>query len=201
MKRPYVIFGFNMKSIRLPNRNYAANGYYFVTICTHEKYYYFGNVIKGKMQLSSIGKIANKFWLEIPQHSKYTYLDEYVIMPNHIHGIIVIDNPHNPSRDIPNKPNKHSRDVAWNVPTKDDIYKIMSKLSPKSGSLSAIIRSYKSAVTRWCRQNNYHNFKWQPRFYEHIIRNDGSLDIIRKYIVNNPLKWSEDRNHPEKNIY
>ena len=99
------------------------------------------------------GEIANKFWLEIPQHSKYTYLDEYVIMPNHIHGIIVIDNPNYPNRDIPNK---YCRDVACYVPTQDDIYKIMSELSPKSGSLSAIIRSYKSAVKRWCKQNNYH---------------------------------------------
>ena len=66
----------------------------------------------------------------------------------------------------------------------------MSELSPKSGSLSVIIRSYKAAVTRWCRQNNYDNFAGQPRFYEHIIRNNGSLDIIREYIINNPIKWS-----------
>lgn len=180
-----------MKSIRLPNRNYAANGYYFVTICTHQKHCYFGNIVNNKIQLSPIGETANKFWLEIPQHSQYTYLDEYIIMPNHIHGIIVIDNPNN-----------LCRNVACNVPTiDDDIAKIMSELSPKSGSLSTIIRSYKAAVTRWCNQNNYNNFKWQPRFYEHIIRNDGSLDIIREYIMNNPLKWSADRNNLEKNIY
>ena len=60
-----------MKSIRLPNRNYAANGYYFVTICTHQKRYYFGNIVNNKMQLSPIAETANKFWLEIPQHSQY----------------------------------------------------------------------------------------------------------------------------------
>ena len=179
-----------MKSIRLPNRNYAANGYYFVTICTHKKQSYFGNIVDGKMQLSSIGKIADKFWLEIPRHSKYAYLDEYIIMPNHIHGIIVIDNPNNPCRD-----------VACYVPTpNDDLSQIMSELSPKTGSLSAIVRSYKSSVTKWCKQNNY-NFTWQPRFYEHIIRHDGSLDNIREYIVNNPLKWFEDKNNPINSEY
>lgn len=176
-----------MKSTRLPNRNYAANGYYFVTICTCEKYCYFGEIINRKVQLSQIGRIAQQYWSEIPQHSKYTYLDEYVIMPNHIHGIIIIDNPNNPCRD-----------VQLNVPTINgelDFAKMMSKLSPQSGSLSVIIRSYKSSVTRWCRQNNYCNFAWQSRFYEHIIRNDGSLDRIREYIINNPVKWSEDRNY------
>jgi REP element-mobilizing transposase RayT len=178
---------YRSKSIRLPNRNYAANGYYFITICTSQKICYFGNIINHQMQLYSVGKIAQKFWLEIPQHSKHTYLDEYIIMPNHIHGIIVINNPDNLCRDVP-----------WNVPTSNDdnLSQIMSELSPKSGSLSAIIRSYKSSVTRWCKQNNYNNFAWQPRFYEHIIRNDGSLDNIRKYIINNPLKWSKDKNNP-----
>ena len=198
MERPYYIICLiimtshqnkpGRKSIRLPNRNYAANGYYFVTICTYKKHCYFGDIVNQNIQLSSIGKIADKFWLEIPQHSKYTYLDEYIIMPNHIHGIIVINNPNNPCRN-----------VSWKVPTPDNDYnlsRIMSELSPKSGSLSTIIRSYKSSVTRWSKHNNYNNFAWQPRFYEHIIRNDGSLDNIRKYIINNPAKWSEDKNNP-----
>jgi REP element-mobilizing transposase RayT len=179
---------YRSQSIRLPKRNYAANGYYFVTICTSQKICYFGNIVNYQMQLSSVGKIAQKFWLEIPQHSKYTYLDEYIIMPNHVHGIIAIDNPNNPCRD-----------VACYVSTPnddDDLSQIMSQLSPKSGSLSTIIRSYKSSVTRWCKQNNYNNFTWQPRFYEHIIRNNESLDNTRKYIINNPLKWSKDKNNP-----
>ncbi|MBE9166931.1 transposase [Pleurocapsales cyanobacterium LEGE 06147] len=183
------------KSIRLPNRNYAGNGYYFVTICTHQKICYFGNIINHQMQLSSIGKIAQRFWLEISQHSKSTYLDEYIIMPNHLHGIIALDNPDNPCRDVTCR----RRRSAANVPTPNhdyDLSQIMSELSPQSGSLSTIVRSYKSSVTRWCKQNGFNNFAWQPRFYEHIIRNDGSLDKIREYIVNNPIKWSEDENNP-----
>jgi putative transposase len=87
---------FGRQSIRLKNYNYAANGYYFVTICTHEKQCFFGNIANGKMQLSPTGKIAQQYWSEIPQHSKHTYLDEFIIMPNHVHGIIIINNPDNP---------------------------------------------------------------------------------------------------------
>ena len=170
------------QSIRLKNYNYAANGYYFVTICTHDKQCYFGDVVDSKIHLSQIGKIAHQYWLDIPQHSKHTYLDEFIIMPNHVHGIIIIDKP--------------CRDVPWYVPTNDDAWNLpkkMSKLSPKSGSLGVIIRSYKSSVTRWCRQNDDDIFHWQSRFYEHIIRDEKSLNNIRQYIINNPAKWSEDK--------
>ncbi len=111
---------YHRHSLRLPNRDYSANGWYFVTICTYEKHCYFGEVVDGKMVLSPIGKIAQQFWQEIPQHSQNTYLDEYLIMPNHVHGIIAIDRDKNklddrcrdiPYRDIP------CRDIPWNVPT------------------------------------------------------------------------------------
>ncbi|MEL6232751.1 MAG: transposase, partial [Cyanobacteria bacterium J06627_3] len=76
--------------------------------------------------------------------------------------------------------------------------KTMSAISPKRGSLGAIVRSYKSSVTRHCRQNGYSHFAWQPRFYEHIIRADGSIEYIRRYIVNNPRNWQRDRNNVRK---
>jgi REP element-mobilizing transposase RayT len=71
----------------------------------------------------------------------------------------------------------------------------MSYLAPKAGSLSVIIRSYKVAVTRWCRKNGYDNFAWQPRFYYHFIRDEQLLDQIREFIVNNPAKWDEDQDN------
>ena len=185
------------KYTRLKNYNYAANGYYFVTICTHEKQCFFGDVVNGKMQLSAVGRIAHQYWSEIPQHSKHTYLDRFIIMPNHLHGIIIIDNPNNRDRFIPNN-NVPSRVVPWNDPTVDDEWDVsqtMSQLSPKSGTLSVIIRSYKSSVTRWCRKNGDDIFHWQSRFYEHIIRDEKSLNNIRRYIVDNPAKWTEDRNY------
>ena len=176
---------YRIESIRLQNYDYSDNGYYFVTICTQQKFCYFGDIVKAQMQLSQVGKIAQKHWQEIPEHFSYVYLDQYVVMPNHIHGIIVIDNAH-----------KSRRDVACYVSTSDrDINHTMAELSPKSGSLSAIIRSYKSSVTRWCRQNGDEEFRWQTRFYEHIIRNERALNNIRQYIINNPAKWSEDINY------
>lgn len=193
MERPYVVYGITVmtsnkkigrKYTRLKNYNYAANGYYFVTICTHQKQRFFGDVVNGKMQLSTVGKIAHQYWSEIPEHSQHTYLDEFIIMPNHVHGIIIIDNP-------------DGSVVLWNDPTDNggwDLSQTMSQLSPKSGTLSVIVRSYKSSVTRWCRQHGDDIFCWQSRFYEIIIRDEKSLNNIRRYIINNPAKWSEDRN-------
>ena len=174
---------YRIESTRLPNYDYSSNGYYFVTICIHKKFCYFGQIVKSQMQLSQVGKIAQKHWQEIPQHFDGVYIDEYVIMPNHVHGIVIINNP--------------CRDVACYVSTNDNdgASPTMSQLSPKSGSLSAIIRSYKSSVTRWCRQNCDDDFCWQPRFYEHIIRDETALNNIRRYIINNPAKWSEDTNY------
>ncbi|MBU7586616.1 MAG: transposase [Nostoc sp. TH1S01] len=179
---------YRVESNRLANRDYSQNGWYFVTICTYERQWLFGDVVNSQVHLSEIGKIAAKFWAEIPQHSQNTYIDAYVIMPNHVHGIIVIDNP-------------ECRDVACNVSTlgddfdDTDVYRNLSKISPKAGSLSVVIRSYKSAVTRWCNMNGYPNFAWQQRFFDHIIRADHSLDKIREYIINNPQKWEYDKNN------
>jgi len=184
---------YRVASTRLPNRDYSANGWYFVTICTHQKLCFFGDAIAGGIQLSEIGKIAQKFWAEIPSHFHNTYLDAYIIMPNHVHGIVVIDR--SPCRDV-------ACNVSTEVPTQAnnfaeyDVSRAMSEMSPKAGSLSAIVRSYKAAVSRWCRMNSYLSFAWQPRFYDHIIRADGSLDRIREYIVNNPTKWELDKNNP-----
>jgi REP element-mobilizing transposase RayT len=181
---------YRVESTRLPNRNYAANGWYFVTICTRDRIHFFGDVIAGEVQLSAIGEIAQQFWTDIPNHFNDTYIDAYVIMPNHVHGIVVIDCP------------KNVETLQCNVSTQHDApcdiiqRQFMSDISPKPGSLGAIARSYKSVVTRWCRENGHNHFAWQSRFYDHIIRADGSLDRIREYIINNPAKWEEDKNNP-----
>ncbi|BAZ17576.1 hypothetical protein NIES4071_94560 [Calothrix sp. NIES-4071] len=223
MKRLYIIgYGINknqnmtlfknkyrVESIRLPDYDYSSNGFYFVTICTAQRECFFGNIVAGEMKLSAIGEIANKFWLEIPQHSSNNIcLDTHVIMPDHIHGIIIIDNPTH--REVTyNEPNR--RDVTCNVSTltsgdignnsiddynECDFYRTMSEMSPKAGSLSVILRSYKSAVKRWCKINNYSGFAWQERFFEHIIRDEESLSNIREYIMNNPIKWEYHKNNP-----
>jgi REP element-mobilizing transposase RayT len=113
----------------------------------------FGEIDDDEMRLSQAGTIAEQCWEEIPKHFSNVELDEFVVMPNHIHGIIII----NETDDI--KIN-YSRDVQLNVPT---------RLSPKRGSLSVIIRTCKAAVTTECRRNGHNEFRWQSRFYEHII--------------------------------
>ena len=170
---------YRIETTRLPGWDYAAAGWYFVTICTRDRRSFFGNVENGEMHLSPMGEIAVQFWQEIPQHTTgWVTLDAFVVMPNHVHGIIVI-----------------VETLQCNVSTGDD--NPMSAISPRAGSLGAIIRSYKSAVTRWCRQNGYTEFGWQPRFYDHIIRDEKALNNIRRYIAENPLRWSEDQNNPE----
>ncbi|PMB06814.1 transposase [Fischerella thermalis CCMEE 5198] len=190
MTQPKFQGKYRVESTRLPNRNYAANGSYFITICTKNRDHDFGNVVSGQVHLSVIGEIAQRFWVDIPNHFDYTYIDAYVIMPNHVHGIVVIDRPENVETLQCNVSTQN--DAPWDITQRQ----FMSNISPKPGSLGAIARSYKSVVTRWCRENGHNHFAWQSRFYDHIIRADGSLDRIREYIINNPTKWEEDKNNP-----
>ena len=122
--------------------------------------------------LSKIGEIVECEWERTCEIRENVELDEYVVMPDHFHGILIICD-------------SHCRDVARNVSTGN----IMSRISPKSNSLSAIIRSFKSAVTKKCGEHGLY-FAWQSRFHEHIIRDEIELNQKRKYIFNNPLKWA-----------
>jgi REP element-mobilizing transposase RayT len=169
---------YRSESIRLKGWDYRNAGYYFITICTHQREHYFGRVVAHEMGLSPLGEIAAQFWCEIPSHHAGIDLDEWIIMPNHVHGIVVI--------------REHAVETlhATSLPHENAE---MSAISPKAGSLSVVIRSYKSAVTRWAGLNGYQNFAWQPRFYDHIIRDETSLHNIRAYISGNPVKWETDR--------
>ncbi len=105
---------YRIESTRLSNYDYSGNGCYFVTICTHQKHCYFGDIVNAQMQLSQVGKIAHKHWQDIPNHFDGVDIDQYVIMPNHIHGIIVINKPDQPRKsDQPRQPDQPCRDVAW----------------------------------------------------------------------------------------
>ena len=171
---------FRNESFRLNGHDYSSDCTYFITICTHMRLSYFGNISNGKMILSDTGRIAYKLWYEIPEHFSFVSLDEFVVMPNHVHGIVIIQSM------APVRP-LHATAVQS---TKNEF---MSTISPKTGSLATVIRSYKSAVSK-----NVHlidpDFSWQPLYYDHIIRSEGtlhatSLDRIRDYIINNPVKW------------
>jgi len=171
------------KIIRLPNYDYSNSGDYFVTICVKDFKCVFGKIQNRILFLNQLGNIAKKCWLEIPEHFPCVGLDEFIIMPNHLHGIIMI-------RD---RGDMVCRDTACRVPTGEQFSK------PTPGSIPTIIRSYKSAVKKWANENGFDGFRWQGRFYEHIIRNEKSLNNIRDYIINNPVMWDEDRNNPKFN--
>ncbi len=160
-------------STRLSSWDYRFPGWYFITICTKNKKQYFGKISSSLEKLTPIGEIANQYWIEIPSHFINVEIDEYIITPNHVHGILILQ-----SKKIPKQALKIDDSNSHHL--------------PKPKSLSSIIRSYKSAVTRWARSNGYQYFAWQLRFYDHIIRDDEDLRRIRQYIQENPLKWELD---------
>jgi putative transposase len=180
---------FRIESIRLKEYDYSLPGEYFVTICTDEHKCLFGTVIEEDVELSPIGRIVKSCWEEIPKHFHNIELDEFVIMPNHIHGIIIIDDNRRDvqSGEMDNNPN--GRDVQLNVST---------RISPKRGTLSVVIRTFKAAVTTECRRNGWYEFRWQPRFYEHIINDERDSQNIRDYIIDNPIKWFYDSENPDQ---
>ncbi len=176
---------YRIESTRCKNWDYASNGYYFVTICTHNREYFFGEVEGNEMYLSAIGEIAAQEWHKTAQIRPNVELDEWIVMPNHMHGIIIIKN-----QPIETFSRIEIETFHRNVST--------SRL--KSDSLGAIIGQFKSVCTKRIREAGFSSFGWQTRFYDHIIREQTSLENIRKYIVNNPMKWELDR-HNATNLY
>ena len=187
-----------IKSIRLRGWDYGRNATYFITICTKSKKHYFGEIPNRVMHLSEIGVIAQSRWQEIPQHFPFVNLGVYIIMPDHFHGILVIDKPMR-MVETDNVCDNVCDNVACNIPTnkppKTTTNDHMSSISPKPGSLPTIIRSYKSAVTKHAHLINA-EFAWQSRFYDHIIRNPDSADRIQHYIRNNVEAWAESKYDP-----
>ena len=161
------------ESIRLPNYDYTSSGYYFVTICTDDRNYYFGSIENGDMQLSDYGKIAQFCWVEIPNHFKHALLDEYIIMPNHIHGILILTDR--------KETNSNQVQEAFGKPV--------------VGSLGTILRSYKSAVTKMIHEKDINSPKkiWQKGYYEKILRSEKGLFNVQRYINQNPKNWIKDR--------
>src|ERR1700757_2119468 len=157
---------------RLKNYDYSRSGYYFVTLCTKNRIEHFGKIENSKMILNQYGETAERYWKEIPNHYKNVEIDEFVIMPNHIHGIIIINDKFYDTVGI----------EQCSVPTK----------------LSKIVKSFKNVVTRIiCDQFQDYGFQWQRSFYDHIVRDEISLNKIREYIINNPLKWDLDKDNIE----
>jgi len=188
---------YRIETTRLKGWDYGKNGYYFVTICTKDRIHYFGDVINGMVQLSEIGKIAFDELQKTPEIRKdmNVTLGEFVIMPNHIHCIIIIGkNEYNNNRRDAMRCDNNCRDATCcDNNCRDAMHGISTnKFGPQSKNLPSIIRGFKSAVTKRAKIINP-DFSWQPNYYEHIIRDEKSFETISEYIINNPLKWNKDK--------
>jgi putative transposase len=168
------------KSIRIKNYDYSQPGNYFVTVCTTNRLCLLGEIKNNKMILSELGKIVEKCWLEIPTHYPDVELGSFVVMPNHIHGIITIC---------------ASVGVQNSEPLQNNINKYQH-IIPRS--LGSIIRGFKLGVTKIVRQQNLAENLWQRNLYESIIKNEKSLDKINSYITINPVLWEDDNDNIEK---
>ena len=175
------------RSIRLPGYDYTSPGAYFVTVCTHKGELLFGEVVEEHVALNEYGQIAHEEWLASEQIRHEIEMDAFAIMPNHLHGIVWIretdDEPEVGAQGVGAHEKAHSRAPLRRAPR----------------SLGSFIAGYKSAVT--ARINRMRGIPgtpvWQRNYWEHIIRDDVSLNEIRAYIQDNPARWAEDQLHPD----
>lgn len=180
-------------SIRLKHYDYSAEGFYFVTLCTHQREYLFGEIVDGEMRLNQLGQIAAEEWMRSPSIRQEIELDEWVVMPNHIHGIVIINSSNKPISPV--GANGHSLQRLIPEPTSQN--SVMPLMKPKS--LSSLIVGFKSVTAKRINviRDSPGNPIWQRNYYEHIIRNDRSLATIRRYIQNNPKAWEQDQLHSD----
>lgn len=185
---------YRIASARAQWWDYGWNGAYFITICTQNREHFFGEIVNGEMKLSHLGVIADILWHEIPNHTKFVELGDFVVMPNHIHGILILDKPNGANENGPTDVVEalHAMSLQSQTPLKSPQNDHMAQISPKSGSVSTILRSYKSAVTKYANRLGFEN-GWQSRFHDHIIRNDAEYQRISDYILNNPANWKDDK--------
>ena len=186
---------FRISSARLKGYDYSAEGIYFITICTKKHFQFFGKITKNEINVTNdciqkkdfhaeiethnyaslpcnfhytrIGEKAIEYWKQIPLHFPFVELDEYIVMPNHIHGILYLNNL------------KHKE---WQP----------NLFMPQSQNLASVIRGFKSSLKRYANQYSI-EFDWQSRYYDEIIRDEETFLIIRRYIEENPENWCLDK--------
>jgi len=186
---------YRIESTRLKGWDYSSAGMYFVTICTRNRECVFGDVVNGEMHLSRIGEIVVEEWQNTPKVRPYVELDEWVVMPNHLHGIIVITDAVETFR------GNVSTDQTFrgNVSTDQTFPRNVSTTNPsrlKPRSVGAMIGQIKSICTKRIAAESIEGFNWQERFWDEIIWNERALDAVRAYIINNPANWNKDKDNP-----
>ena len=211
------------RSIRLQDYDYSSEGAYFVTICARHRECLFGEIVNGEIVLNEYGKIAEQCWNDMPNHYHNIVLDAYIVMPNHFHGIIFItDNVDNvraihelpqhelhelPQHELPQHELLQHELPLHESPLHESLQHelplrkspIQSPLQRRKMLLPKIIGRFKMNVAKQINQirNTLGIPVWQRNYYEHIIRNEESLNNIRNYIVNNPSKWYDVEYNPK----
>jgi REP element-mobilizing transposase RayT len=170
------------RSTRLQGYDYSQPGAYYVTICVRERRKLFGDIVDGEMRLNEVGKVAEWIWKALPQYFPSVEVDQFVVMPNHLHGILVLSEAFT---DVP----MSDPGTSKNAISKQAFPMTMSSVAP---TLGQIIRKFKALTSYYLHAVGAAEFAWQERYYEHVVRNDQDLKRIREYIVNNPARWAED---------
>lgn len=181
----------NRRSIRLKGYDYTQPGAYFVTICTYQRIHLFGEVVDGEMRLNAFGEIVRQAWFDLPNHYGHVELDAFVVMPNHIHGIIIL---------TADTVGAGLKPAPTPTPTVGAGLRPAPTPAPtKRHPLSEIVRALKTFSAR--RINALRGTTgtpvWQRNYWEHVIRTERALDAIRRYIIHNPARWHLDRYNPD----
>ena len=194
-------------SLRLQDYDYSQPGVYFVTICTENRICYLGNIVDGIMISFPISKIVRKIWLEIPEKFQSVDLDAFIIMPNHIHGIIIIKKEYRSlihQTNIKDCKNDSKVDLINQIPTRNQALKKTKNwilMQNSKRTIGKIVRYFKAKSTKIIHDGCFRRFQWQHNYYEHVVRSNRELNSIRDYIINNSIKWALDReNHLSKNF-
>ncbi len=173
------------RTTRLKGYDYSQPGYYYVTLCIHERKKLFGDVIDGEMRLSDCGQVAYSIWSALPQRFPGIEIDQFVIMPNHLQGIIVLSGG---TTHIGESRDETPRGEAVKHP-------MPMPMSGPAPTLGQIIRNFKALTSYSLHKAGYAAFAWQERYNEHVVRNPPDLKRIREYIVNNPAHWAADEHY------
>ena len=167
------------RALRLKDYDYSQAGAYFVTLCTHLRECIFGSVDRSILRLSDAGLVAKQIWNELPVHYPRVSLDAFIVMPNHVHGVIMFSDE---DRFVPKEPMERTPQPG----------------RVKMHALPEIVRAFKTFSARAINKHRHSEGEsvWQRNYYEHVVRDEKDLNRIRQYIADNPARWSEDSNNP-----